>query len=463
MSQSQKTLLPIIALLGMWAPAFTQNNYQVDILGEQNRVKSIAYCINNSGQVVGWSEQSFTNGSRFNAWLWEDGVEKEIPSLGGFTTLAYGLNNSQQIVGEVDYGQGVLGNWTRGRFAIKSDLWLDTPSEQLPGIVSNFGRPSSINDHGVVVGLITSDDTNSVGLHEFHGGLWINGQLTELPTLGGEWSSAEDINNRGQIAMGAKDATGTIRAAVWENGVMTQLPDLGYGGCAKAINERSVIAGWVFNAAGESHAAMWDQHGVHDLGTLGGANAQARDINNLGVIVGQSNWLSSNSVDNHGFIYQNGQMHDLNSLQTGSHDFATFSYAKAINDAGQIIGWGEVSNGNRYGWRADPQTLRLTGLDAAVADGQQHTLRVEGAEANSTVIAYWGQYFDLTQIGGGDLFIKNPRPLRAAYTDALGHAYLGGIFLPTAAAGHSVVVQAINLPAGMNGRASNPLSFSFRP
>ncbi len=65
-----------------------------------------------------------------------------------------------------------------------------------------------------------------------------------------------------------------------------------------------------------------------DLGLLGGSESYARGINDSGQIVGDSA-TSSNHL--HAFLYANGAMTDLGT-------WADISYALGINDSGQIVG-----------------------------------------------------------------------------------------------------------------------------
>ena len=457
---SHAPLLVMVALVA--TPLAGQTDYEIDHLGSFGGSTSFAMDINDSGVVVGYSEHVFQLGSQYHSWQWINGTESEVPTLGGINSWAFGTNNSQQLVGMVDYGINGNGQPASGLYPMQSDLWLDTPTEQLDGIFGTFGRPEAINDSGVIVGVATSASTTGL-IHDFHGAIWAHGTVTEIHTLGGNWSQAFDVNNKGVVAVGTKDGTGTLRAAIWKNGVLTALPDLGFGGGARAINDFGIVAGWVYDSNYKEHAAMWDRSGVHDLGTLGGLVSWANDINNDGVIVGQSGWASGGGGGAHAFVVDNGLMYDLNAIPTGTHNFQVLKVARSINDAGQIVGWGETTGEYTRAWIANPQVFRLTGLDAAVADGKQRTMEVEGASPNSTLIAYWGLLTGGAVVNGVPVFMSDPKPLRTTYSDALGHAWFGAIFPPRAAAGITVIVQAIELPAGQIGKASNPLYFTFRP
>ena len=82
---------------------------------------------------------------------------------------------------------------------------------------------------------------------------------------------------------------------------------------------------WV--GANEPRAELYH---LTDLGTLGGTT-YARDINNAGQVVGGS-YTSAADTYTHAFLYSNGTMTDLGTL--GGLD----SVATGINDAGQVVG-----------------------------------------------------------------------------------------------------------------------------
>lgn len=111
---------------------------------------------------------------------------------------------------------------------------------------------------------------------------------------------------------------------------MMDLGSLGGNGIALGINKRSQIVGFSFQPGNLNYRAFVHQNGVmSDLGTLGGVFSYARAINNRGNIVG---FADPGDGTPHAFLYSNGSMTDL-----GTFGF-TSSDAHAINDLGQVVG-----------------------------------------------------------------------------------------------------------------------------
>ena len=156
--------------------------------------------------------------------------------------------------------------------------------------------------------------------------------ITDLGTLGGKWSSAYEINNKGQIIGQFDDkrsAGGLVGGAfLWDAGRMT---DIGQGEAQSSgpvgINERGQVAVWSYYGNQSSRSFLWQEGQSIDLGTLPGRRScDANAINERGQIVGSSG--------SHAFLWQNGQMIDLGTLPGRMK-----SGAVAINDRGQIAGW----------------------------------------------------------------------------------------------------------------------------
>jgi probable HAF family extracellular repeat protein len=103
---------------------------------------------------------------------------------------------------------------------------------------------------------------------------------------------------------------------------------------ASDINESGDIVGWSDTASGGTHAFVYRDGKMLDLGTLGGANSYASAVNSAGDIVGSSG-TPSGAV--HAFLYKNGVMLDLGTLG------GLNSEASDINDSGVVIGSSETT------------------------------------------------------------------------------------------------------------------------
>jgi len=105
----------------------------------------------------------------------------------------------------------------------------------------------------------------------------------DLGTLGGSFSFAQDINDRGQVAGYSSNASGEFHAFLWENGSMTDLGTLGgtfsFGA---ALNARGQVAGFSITASGDQHAVLWNKGVITDLGTLGGNFSSASASTRVG-------------------------------------------------------------------------------------------------------------------------------------------------------------------------------------
>ena len=81
------------------------------------------------------------------------------------------------------------------------------------------------------------------------------------------------------------------------------------------------------------------QYEIIDLGTLGGSRSWARGINDSGQIVGESYDSSGNG---HAFSYFGGTMTDLGTLG------GSYSEARGLNNNGQIEGTSYDTSGNAH-------------------------------------------------------------------------------------------------------------------
>ena len=139
-----------------------------------------ALALNDKALVAGFSDAP--DGSR-RAIIWENGVLRDLGNLGGNFNVATAINNRGVVV-------GIANDATRMSAAF---IW-DGVMRRIPGLGSG-SRPSAINDHGAVVGIIDSA----------FGFLFEDNTVTRLDTLpavqekGFRLVDPLAINNRGWI------------------------------------------------------------------------------------------------------------------------------------------------------------------------------------------------------------------------------------------------------------------------
>ena len=250
--------------------------------------------------------------------------------------------------------------------------------------------------------------------------------LTDLGTLGGNYSIAIAINEAGQVIGRAKTASGQQHAFVWEGGVMTDLGTLGgsYSNPA-AINEAGQIIGYAYTAGDtEQHAFVWEGGVMTDLGTFGGGVSDAVAINEAGQIIGNAN-ITDNAAQ-HAFIWQGGMMTDLGTLG-GSDSFAT-----ALNEAGQVIGYSYTAGNaaqHAFLWEGgvmtDLSTLggSITRATAINEAGQVIGYAYTAGDAEQHVFVWEGGVMtDLGTLGGSHSF---PVAINGA-GQVIGEAYPAG-------------------------------------
>lgn len=216
---------------------------------------------NNRGQVVGWAENTVQDPTcappqvlQFRAVVWEPGKNRmhELPPLPGDTSgAATAINDRGQVVGISGTCDQAVGR----RTAAHAVLWEKGKVIDIGNLGGDWwNTPYAINQRGDVVGFasLPGDDPDNPELRAF---LWTRrGGIRNLGTLPGDVSSeAHGINDRGQVVGVSCDAAGSCRAFLWEDGVMRDLNDLvapGYNGIltmAQDINDRGVITGRAFD------------------------------------------------------------------------------------------------------------------------------------------------------------------------------------------------------------------------
>ena len=159
---------------------------------------------------------------------------------------------------------------------------------------------------------------------------------------------------------------------------------------AKDINDAGRIVGYAKNAAGQDRAFLWRNGSMTDLGTLGGTESWALAINSLGRIVGEAEDGTGNS---RAFRWASG---------TGMTDLGTLGgdnvIAWDINDAGWVVGQSEtgaMSGGVpvvhaflRMGAAAMQDIGALAGGDFAQATGINTSGEIVGWSQTTGVVGF---------------------------------------------------------------------------
>lgn len=344
------------ALFGSNSHAFLYDNGTLTDLGMFGNASAVASDINDIGDIVG-NTTSDAGGRR--GFLYKDGA---LTSIGNSATVAFGVNSTDDVVGEYQPGSETLGT---GMHAFLFTGGVLTDIGTLGGTTSWANR---INDSGQIAG------TSYLANNSFHPFLYdkSTGVMSDLGTLGGDFSEAAGINASGEVIGSSGLLPGNVNTGL--------------------------------------HAFIDIGGTMTDIGTQGGTG-QALAVNDSGVVVGMSQIAAG---DPRAFLYQTGVMTDLNTLLPANSGWV-LQYATGINNHDQIIGFGTY-NGTTEGFllsfspvppTATPQTVTL-------GAGGRATITLTGQD---TLTPPSELVFTLTSLPAtGTLYLPNGSPAAVGQT-----------------------------------------------
>jgi probable HAF family extracellular repeat protein len=354
-------VLPGLAYAAAVFPSYTV----VDLGTLPGGNESLAYGINNTGQVVGDSTVPPVEGvvtyHGFLCTIDKDGqpTMTDLGTLGGRHSRARGINNLGQIAGTSEPEPYVNHAF---RYTIGEDgLGNMEDLGALPGADASSG--TAINNLGQVVGQAMVPAAS--GFWPYHAFLYTgSGPMADLGTVGAyAQTEAYSINDNGWVVGLATGAGGGLgHAFLCVNGVMMDIgaPLTGFYTKATGINNAGHIVGWARpESGGGTYAFLYiDETTVKSLGTLGRNNCYATGLNNVGQVVGYD---TTTAGFQHPFLWMQDTMKDLTSLVVGTNPFAQLQVATAINDGGWITGYGKMPDNSTHAFLAIPGPSKKTG------------------------------------------------------------------------------------------------------
>jgi probable HAF family extracellular repeat protein len=215
-------------------------------------------------------------------------------------------------------------------FMVDAFQWHNGVLTDLTGLPANANGTyaDSVNSRGWVTGVSGNGAIDPLtGYPQMVAVVWKHGKVNDLGTLGGNAGAAYGINDRGHIVGGALNDV--------SDSFSTGFPAPNCGGPFCIVESFPAL---FFPSATQLHAVFWQNGTMKDLGTLGGPDSFAWQINASGEIAGQSyidsvpNASTGVPTTHPFFIGHDGKMIDVGSLG------GTVSWVGGLNNRGQMIG-----------------------------------------------------------------------------------------------------------------------------
>lgn len=240
------------------------------------------------------------------------------------------------------------------------------------GVVSGYeySFADKVNNKGQVAGEITDEEFEKV-----HGFFYSGSKMTDIGTLGGEFSVANGLNDNGQVAGVADLNGGQVRGFVWQNGKMTRIGTLGgQFSTANGINNKGEVVGLSVTSGGLPHAFVWKEGDMRDISAqCPGKYNGARVINDNSDIAGI---FTEDGESVHTFVLSGKQSRPVPTLG------GTFSIPTGISSKAHVVGYSTLKGDETvhgYAWQPDGiKDLGTLGGENSIALGVNSSAQVVG-------------------------------------------------------------------------------------
>ncbi|MFI2709311.1 hypothetical protein ACH495_04160 [Micromonospora sp. NPDC018662] len=253
-------------------------NGKIEDLGTLGGPNSQAEAIDDRGRVVGTAQAA---DGRSHAVAWVDGKIQDLGLTGGIFAIAYGTAGDR-VVGVYHVTDSFAGR----------RAFVRTGNTQLTIAAPPGASAVAVNEAGTVAGTFGWQDWDDPAADAYQAFVWRNGTVTPLGTLGGPTSTANGLNDLGQVVGTSETADGRFTAFFWDGTRMRRLATSAVSPTAQAVND----AGLVIGTEGTGDRAMiWPSPTASSqfLPMPSGAVAsRAINVNDAGLIIGQADFLA---------------------------------------------------------------------------------------------------------------------------------------------------------------------------
>jgi probable HAF family extracellular repeat protein len=371
-TKARKTLFLwlVIIFLSVASSALAQQYAVTAIEPPNGYTASRAMGINNLGDVVGRFyniDPATGDAVDRQAFIWDStNGAVLLPKLNGESS-AWEVNDDGFATG-YSYDNTVAQRAVMWDTQSLTILDLGALTNQTTDQQGETSTAYGINRYGEVVG--NADIPNDAGtfapFHAFYynetDGIYDLGTLTtDWPEWANGYSIAYGINNNGEIVGIAHDSDWNFRPFIDDenNGMQALQIDPAYETgewYAVVINDSGLIGGHVIAATNRSFPYYWPNRSSAPIKITmpqGFPYGEIYGINASGQMVGIMWDSEQDGALEHAFIFEAGKgVKDLNDIIAGGSGW-TLSFARDVNDDGQIVGYGE-HQGQKQGFLLGP-------------------------------------------------------------------------------------------------------------